>query len=70
MIRNGKDYNVKGLAITCIGHVVRMHLTINKEKVFPVLKEMLEDKELFGRVEDALDDMEVFLKINPKDFGF
>lgn len=57
----GND-EVKGLAITCLGHVARIHADIDREMVMPVLLECMKDVSLSGRVQDALDDIDMFVK--------
>lgn len=52
--------DVSGLAITCLGHLARIHSKIDKEKVIPRLKLKAKNKKLSGRVEDALDDINMF----------
>jgi len=55
-----ENENICGLAITCIGHIARIHSTIDKKKVLPVLKDKMNDERFLGRVEDALDDINMF----------
>ena len=57
-----EDEDVSGLAVTCLGHVARIHSTINKNKVVPVLRQKLNDRRLAGRAQDALDDIRKFTK--------
>ena len=57
------DKEVKNLAITCLGHVARIHTKINKEKVLPVLRKLLSDPEFSGAAGDALDDIDIFTRI-------
>ncbi|MCE1172340.1 MAG: hypothetical protein LWW84_13635 [Azovibrio sp.] len=61
-IQNGMNEDIKGLGLTCIGHVARMYAKIDKKKVIPVLEKMLEDSSLSGRAQDAFDDIEIFAK--------
>lgn len=61
-IENGSNDDIRGLGITCIGHVARMYAKIDKEKVMPVLERKLHDESLSGRAQDALDDIDVFVK--------
>lgn len=56
--------DVRGLAVTCLGHLARIHRKLDLEKVLPILKNLQNDAEIGGRVEDALDDIEPLL---PKD---
>ena len=56
--------DISGLAITCLGHIARIHSRINKGKVIPVLIEKRKNLNLSGRVEDALDDIIFFAKNN------
>ena len=56
------DKNVSGLAITCLGHVARIHSAIDRRKVVPILTRIQESKSpLAGRASDALDDIEMFV---------
>lgn len=52
---------VRGLAVTCLGHLARIHRKLDLEKVLPILKNLQNDAEIGGRVEDALDDIEPLL---------
>ena|SRR3990167_10012909 len=56
------DINVKRLAITCLGHLARIHKKLDKELVIPLLEQLRTDKYLGGTAEDALDDIEMFLQ--------
>lgn len=61
-IENGMNEDIRGLGITCIGHVARMYAKVDKEKVIPVLESKLKDGSLSGRAQDALDDIDTFVK--------
>ena len=62
LIYSDKSLNIKGLAITCLGHVARIHGTIDKNITIPLLIKLSKDQNLSGRVSDALDDIEQFVK--------
>ena len=54
---------VRSLAATCIGHLARIHKDIfDVSAVLPTLNELLNDPEVVGSAEDALDDIEIFCK--------
>ena len=53
---------VRALAVTCLGHVARIHGHLDMERVLPMLAELRTNPALAGRVEDALDDIEMFLE--------
>jgi hypothetical protein len=53
---------VRGLALTCLGHVARIHGHLDMERVLPVLAGLRTHPSLAGRVEDVLDDIEMFLE--------
>jgi hypothetical protein len=57
-----KDPVISGLAATCLGHVARIHQKLEREKVITALRSRLEDAEITGRVEDALNDIDMFVK--------
>jgi hypothetical protein len=54
------DEDVCGLAITCLGHTARIYSKIDKEKVVPKLELKVKNERFAGRVQDALDDIEMF----------
>ncbi|HEV2482493.1 MAG TPA: hypothetical protein VGS79_22670 [Puia sp.] len=56
-----ENSDISGLAATCLGHIARVHRKLEKEKVIAVLRSRLEDAEIAGRIEDALDDIEQFV---------
>ncbi|WP_409281002.1 hypothetical protein [Pseudomonas defluvii] len=61
-IEFGVDDDVKGLAITCIGHVARIYSRISLAATVPTLRKNLNHKALGGRARDALDDIEIFVR--------
>ena len=54
------DVDVSGLAATCLGHIARIHRTLDKARVIAALTNHLKDSRIAGRIEDALDDIEMF----------
>jgi len=54
------DPEVRGVAITCIGHIARLGGG-DKKELLRTLKTLLDDEELNGRVEDAIEDINTFL---------
>jgi hypothetical protein len=55
------DRDVRNTAITCLGHLARIHKKINKTKVMSALRSHLQDAGNEGRIEDAIDDIELFV---------
>ncbi|HEV8053138.1 MAG TPA: hypothetical protein VGP47_11640 [Parachlamydiaceae bacterium] len=55
------DKNISGLAAICLGHIARIHGQLDKELVESVLSNHLNNKEISGRIEDALGDIKMFL---------
>lgn len=60
LILNSHDNDIQGLAITCIGHVARIHRKIDRSLVATALQFAAQGICLAGRVEDALDDIELY----------
>jgi hypothetical protein len=58
---NDTDSGVRGVAATCIGHLARLHQRIDVDAVLPVLGRLLQDPDVSGKAEDALDDIAIFL---------
>jgi hypothetical protein len=52
---------VKGCAITSLGHLARVHRVIDLDLVIPVLEQLVADPEVGGRAEDALGDIHMFI---------
>ena len=61
-LTTSEDNNIKGLAITCIGHIARLKGEVNKALVIPVLEKLLNEDDYSGLAQDALDDVEIFAK--------
>lgn len=59
-LTNSPNYDIAGLAITCLGHLARIHQIIDAKKVIPILLNLRNNENLSGRVEDALDDIKMF----------
>jgi|SRR6516165_1303574 hypothetical protein len=55
------DRSVRGCAVTCLGHLARIHGTIDAAKVLPALRTLQTDIALAGRVDDAISDIEMFV---------
>jgi hypothetical protein len=60
-LSNAEDYDISGLAATCLGHIARVNRNLEKGKVISELRKKLNDENIKGMVEDALDDIEMFL---------
>jgi len=56
--------NVRNTAIMCLGHLARIHGKLNKRDVIAELAKLQSDPEYAGRAEDAMDDIEMYIKDN------
>lgn len=56
------DLGVRSTAITCLGHLARLHGVLDLERIIPLLQELKNDSRLKGRIEDTLDDIKIFIK--------
>lgn len=56
-----ENTDISGLSATCLGHIARIHGQLDEDRVVNMLQERLTDPQLSGRIEDALDDIEMFL---------
>ncbi len=56
------DANVRRMAATCLGHLVRIYGTLDVERVTKVLIELRRDAAVAGQAQDALDDIDVYIK--------
>ena len=55
---------VRRNACTSLGHLARLHGRLHVERVMPVLVSLWADPDVTGYAEDALGDIEVFLKVD------
>lgn len=55
------DVQVRGVTVTCIGHLARLHDEADKAQLIKMLNTLSDDEEIQGRVEDAMDDIDIFL---------
>ena len=55
------DEDVKGVAVTCLGHIARIHHSLDRELVENALSKHLKDKNISGIVQDTLDDIQIFM---------
>jgi hypothetical protein len=59
LVDGSQDWQVRALAVICMGHVARIHGEISPA-VKLKLEELLADQLLASRAQNALDDIEVF----------
>lgn len=55
------NLNVRCLAALCLGHIARIHGHLDRELVVKALKKHLHDEDMSGTIQDALDDIQMFL---------
>ena len=55
------DVDVRGLAVTCLGHLARIHRRLNVKEVSPLLESLLNDPDVAPRVVDTIDDIKMFI---------
>jgi len=60
-LENRDSLDVKRMALTCLGHIARIHQQIEKDKIMPVLEKYRNHPDLNGTVSDVFDDFELFL---------
>ena len=63
---NDPDLDVRNVAVTCLSHIARIHGTLEKEKVIPVLNGLVKDPQIGEEVAYTLEEIEWFLTC-PKD---
>jgi len=57
-----RSTEVRGLAATCFGHLARIHGELDLNVVMPILERLRDDSDIGGRVQDALDDIQIYIK--------
>ncbi|MEV6159777.1 hypothetical protein AB0L53_56520 [Nonomuraea sp. NPDC052129] len=58
---SNSDAAIRQVAATCLGHVARIHGRIDKDVVIPALMAMLDDEQVVGAAENALEDISIFV---------
>jgi hypothetical protein len=56
------DRDIRRLSATCLGHVARIHKQLDLELVLPRLLQLKDDPDVGSNVQDALDDIRLFLQ--------
>lgn len=51
----------RGVAATCVGHLARIHRTVDLTLLLPRLKSLLADPQAGAKARDALDDIRMFV---------
>lgn len=56
--------NIRGIAILGLGHIARIHGTLDKASVLPIVEQALQDRSAFvrGHADAAMDDIQFFYK--------
>jgi len=62
---NHSDLQISGMAVTCFGHLARIHGNLEMERVLPILQKLRKDPKLAGKVDDALDDINMYIHDEP-----
>ena len=58
---NDPDHQIRGVTVTCVGHMARLHEYSDKQQLLHIVKPLLSDSKISGRAEDAVDDINTFL---------
>lgn len=56
-----RDVQVRGVTVSCIGHLARLNDEADKRQLLSILEPLLSCKDIVGRVEDAIEDINTFL---------
>lgn len=62
---DGPDPALQSVAIICLGHLARIHRTLELDTVVPRLVSLLNDEMLSGSAHDTLDDIAIFIRDAP-----
>lgn len=60
------DAGTRQIAVTCLGHLARIHRSLDLDKTVPILNKLMDDPELYvrGCTEDAIDDIQMFMGVD------
>jgi hypothetical protein len=59
------DPGIRGAAAQALGNLARIHHTLDLDRVLPALNQLKLDVAVAGQAEDALSDIEMFIKLPP-----
>lgn len=57
---NDPDHQIRGITVTCIGHIARLHEHADKQQLLHILEPLLSDSEIGGGAEDAINGIITF----------
>jgi hypothetical protein len=57
-----QNKDVRCLAVICLGHLARIHGALDTKKVVPILENLRDDPDIAGKVDDVLDDIQIFVR--------
>jgi hypothetical protein len=60
------DTNLRNIAVVCLGHIARIHGTLDKEKVLAALEKLRNDPQIGEEVSNSLEEIEWYLS-HPED---
>jgi hypothetical protein len=55
------ELDVRRIAVTCLGHIARIHRTLDVDVVLPRLSTLKTDGSISGWVEDTLEDIKIYI---------
>ena len=55
--------DVRSIAATCLGHIARIHRKLDIDIVLPQLYEAKSDQSIAAGVDDAIDDIKLFVRL-------
>ena len=59
---NHADANIRGTAAICLAHLARIHHQLDVDRVLPALRAKLDDPDMGGMADDAIEDIDQFLR--------
>jgi hypothetical protein len=57
-----RDPWIRRACATAIGHLARIHRTLDKDQVVPLLYKLLKDPEMGDAADDTLDELQIYLQ--------
>lgn len=60
-LKDHPSWQVRATAMTCLGHIARIHRSIDIDRVLPVLRSAMNDPRIAGYAEQAIEDIEIYV---------
>ncbi len=66
-LKDHPSWQARATAMTCLGHIARIHRSIDIDRVLPPLRSAMSDPRTAGYAEQAIEDIEIYVGFSADD---